>query len=289
MKVIKRFDFTPILGWSSSRHEKFQICKRQYYYNYYAKYDPRRRIEYLKNMTSIPMETGSIIHDVIKVLLKRLQKTVKEIDTVRFFDYAQRKTKEHCDAKIFSEIHYGEIGRVDMDEVFDKVRTSLNNLLKSERFEWLTNKVAHNRNDWIIEPAGYGETRIGGMKAYCKVDCLFPVENSFFIVDWKTGRPNNKHRKQLLGYASWASFHFEKDPVKINPIIAYLYPEYEEVQISVNGFDIQEFSSWVKMETAEMYEFCNDIEENIPKDKAIFTETPNETLCNYCNFRELCE
>ena len=47
---LKRFDYTPILGWSMTRYDVFSICKRKYYYQYYAKYDPefpRVRIEAL--------------------------------------------------------------------------------------------------------------------------------------------------------------------------------------------------------------------------------------------------
>ena len=36
----EKFDYTPILGWSVTRYDKFLTCKRQYYYEYYGKYDP---------------------------------------------------------------------------------------------------------------------------------------------------------------------------------------------------------------------------------------------------------
>ena len=47
------FDFSKILGWSVSRYNMFQTCKRQYYYNYYGKYDnkyPYSEIKKLKNL-----------------------------------------------------------------------------------------------------------------------------------------------------------------------------------------------------------------------------------------------
>ncbi|MEY3127310.1 MAG: hypothetical protein RL273_1487, partial [Bacteroidota bacterium] len=44
------------------------------------------------------------------------------------------------------------------------------NLIKSERFDWI--KARSNKSDWIIEPYGYGETRIKELKAYFKVDFL---------------------------------------------------------------------------------------------------------------------
>ncbi len=293
MKEIRKFDFTSILGWSISRYDTFQSCKRKYYYTYYAKYDsslPRQKIDELKKMTSIPLEIGNIVHKTIEVFLKRLLKSEDEIDRKRFLDYVHRKTINLCNTKVFAEVYYNEIPKINIDEVFDKVKNCLNNFLNSERFIWVTKETVSNKENWLIEPDGYGETRIDKMKAYCKVDFLFPVDNKLFILDWKTGKPHEeKHRKQLIGYSTWASFHFSKDLTDIVSIIAYLQPTYSEIEIIVNEFDVQEFSLQIKKETEEMYLFCHNIEENIPKDKEEFTKTNNQNICNYCNFREFCK
>ena len=73
---IKKFPFTSILGWSVSRYDIFNNCKRQYYYSYYGKFDkdfPTVKINELKSLTSVALETGNIVHDIICILLKRLQ------------------------------------------------------------------------------------------------------------------------------------------------------------------------------------------------------------------------
>ena len=56
---IKEFEYTAILGWSSTRYDIFSECKRKYYYQYYAKFDKeyqKHNIDFLKGLTSIPME-----------------------------------------------------------------------------------------------------------------------------------------------------------------------------------------------------------------------------------------
>lgn len=291
--MIKRFGFTPILGWSVSRYDKFLSCKRRYYYDYYAKYDkvyPRKQIEKLKKLTSIPLEIGNTVHQVIKVLLDRLLKSEEVVNVARFSDFTKRQTEENCCSKTFAEVYYNEVSGINADELLDKVQDALSNFLKSERYNWLTTKALSNKTDWIIEPPGYGEARLSGMKIYCKVDFLFPVGDAIYIIDWKTGkRDEEKHKKQLLGYVSWASFHLDKDPVKIVPTIAYLKPSYEEVQMKFNEYDIQDFAIQIKEETEEMYSLCSNIEENIPRDKEEFTKTTNIKVCNYCNYRELCK
>jgi hypothetical protein len=37
-----------------------------------------------------------------------------------------------------------------------------------------------------------------------------------------------------------------------------------------------------------MNEFCQNVQKNIPKDKKLFVLTKSR-LCNYCNFRGLCD
>lgn len=291
MNPIKQFNFTPILGWSASRYDTFKTCQRRYYYTYYAKFDPEHtanKINQLKKMTSIPLEIGNIVHDIIKTLLERLQKTDQQINSKKFYEYARNITEQYC-KKTFAEIYYKEIDQLDIDDIYSNVHLILSNLLNSQRFMWVIQNAIKSKDQWVIEPPGYGQTIINGLKAYCKVDFLFPVDDVLYIMDWKTGKADNKkHHKQMLGYTAWASFHFDHDPEKIHPIIAYLKPDYVEDTLQITRPDTDHFANTVKDETHEMYNYCNSIEENIPKQKDLFEQTTNKVFCNYCNFRELC-
>ncbi|NIM94131.1 MAG: hypothetical protein GTO18_10525 [Anaerolineales bacterium] len=292
MSTVKRFPFTWILGWSLSRYNEFSICKRRYYYQYYAKYDPefsRDEINGLKELTSVPLGIGVTVHHVIRALLNRLRSTHEVIDREKFFDYARRSTLEHIESKTFAEVYYGDAETVGLNDLYPKVQECLENLLSSDRFEWLTEEAIKTSDAWIIEPPGYGETRINDLKAYAKVDFLFPMDDHLYILDWKTGkRELEKHRKQLIGYAAWASYHFDFEPEVIKPIVAYLLPEYEEIHQELNEFDIEDFAVRVRTETEEMYGFCSDVENNVPVDKSEFVKINDERITSRCNFRELC-
>jgi hypothetical protein len=292
MAEVKKFPFTPILGWSSSRYDLFSICKRRYFYQYYTKYDQEvqtRKINQLRELVSIPLETGGIVHKIIEVLLTRLKRTSREIDAEKFFDFARRMAENHLRTRKFEEVIYGAMAQVEADAVYPKVRESLLNLLASDRLDWLVKEAISNSNEWIIDPPGYGETRVRDLKVYCKVDFLFPVGGEYHIVDWKTGKPDvEKHRKQLIGYSTWASYHFDTDPTNVKPNIVYLHPEYHEVQETFNVFDLENFAIQVQAETEEMYEYCRDIEQNIPLDKAEFPMIDDQRICAYCNFRGIC-
>ncbi|MDR0724155.1 MAG: PD-(D/E)XK nuclease family protein [Endomicrobium sp.] len=291
MNEIKKFKYTDILGWSISRYDKFLNCKRQYFYDYYAKYDkdvPIEKLLFLKGLTSKALETGNIVHDTIRDIFKRYQKTTKPINKDRFFKYVFEMTEKYCSSKTFFEHYYhGEI--IYVDEIYTKVKTILENLLKSQRFSWIEKNATKQLDKWVIEPDGFGETRINNLKAFCKVDFLFHVEDKIYILDWKTGKADEKkHSKQLLGYTFWASYNFAVKPENIIPMIVYLYPHYNEKNVQVSDFKISEFAYTVEKETKDMYEYLTDIGKNIPKDKKEFLLTDNVFFCRYCSYKEIC-
>jgi hypothetical protein len=292
MKEIKQFPYTPQLGWSVSRYEIFSICKRRYFYQYYGKYDPEfmeTTINKFKSLVSIPLETGAITHEMIEVLLRRLQGTPEKINTKKFLNYSRRIILNRLENKQFEEVVYGLTDELTLDDFYPKVAECLQNLLNSARFEWIYKELLSCADEWVIEPLGYGEVRIDGMKAFCKVDFLFPFENEFHILDWKTGKLSPaKNQKQLLGYSTWTAFHYEVPANRVVPTIAYLYPEYKEIQKIFTDENLENFAIQIRAELKEMQSYCRDIENNIPQDKSAFPKANNERICRYCKFRGLC-
>ena len=291
-RAIKQFPYTPILGWSASRYDLFSICKRKYFFHYYTKYDPEipvRRLNRFKELVTLPLETGSIVHEVIEALLNRLRSTAEAIDRPRFLAYADQAIERSLRGKIFEEVVYGEMPEAHAEDLAPKVHACLENLLAADRFRWLVEEAAPASGEWIIDPPGYGETRLGDLKVYIKVDVLFPLGDLIHILDWKTGKADpGKHRKQLVGYATWASTHFNIDPERVRPTLAYLHPAYEEVHESFDAADLQSFAVLVRAETHEMYEYCRDVEQNIPLDKDAFPQVDDERICSQCAFRGIC-
>ncbi|WP_413906290.1 PD-(D/E)XK nuclease family protein [Candidatus Endomicrobiellum trichonymphae] len=291
MKYIKKFNYTSILGWSVSRYDRFSNCKRQYFYDYYPKFDkdtPLEKIRFLKSLTSRDLETGNIVHDIIRDMFKRYQKSTKPLNKDRFFKYSYYITENYCSSKTFFEHHYNsEI--ILVPPIYAKVKNILENFINSSRFTWIEKNAFSKSSEWIIEPEGFGETRINDLKAFCKVDFLFPVADKIYIMDWKTGKPNQKkHSKQLTGYALWANYHFGKKIGDILPIIVYLYPQYDEKSVEINDCSLTEFAKTVATETQDMYGYLTDIEKNIPKDKKEFPLNDNKFLCKYCSYKEIC-
>jgi CRISPR/Cas system-associated exonuclease Cas4 (RecB family) len=294
--MLKRFPFTPILGWSVSRFDTFSYCKRKYYYTYYGKFDrefPLQKINELKSLTSEALTIGSLAHDVIEAILKRLQKSTDVIDEARMKNFVKQQVQKYMLDHTFSEVYYKEKESIDENYIAESVFNAVMIFVKSERFEWVKNLPESSKQQWIIEPDGFGETRIqtdrGELKAYCKVDFMLPNGRDIYILDWKTGKPDDlKHRKQLIGYSLFASFHFENKFDRIIPILAYLKDGYSEVIPKISEMDIENFKDDMLAETRAMHNMNRDIENNTPVDKNEFTLTESEGKCKYCEFRELC-
>lgn len=286
------YKFTPILGWSISRYEMFDKCKRQYFYQYYSKHvpgvSPYKMTRY-KDMTTVPLETGNAVHDCMETLLKRLQKSDSKIDEERFFKFADDKLKEYFSKKTFVEMYYKQTDELDFASASAKVRACLENFLNSPCCSWLYMKALLNKTGWMIEPPGYGETRLGGMKAYCKMDFLFPVGEEVYILDWKTGAKDEvKHAAQLMGYAVAANSNFGIPWNRIFPKIVYLYPQFDEFEITFKEDELSGFFETIRKQTEEMYSYCRDKDQNLPKSIEEFQPCPSRGICKCCKFQELC-
>lgn len=291
--TMKTFPFTSELGWSVSRFEIYQTCKRKYFYRYYDKYDRDfdiKQIAKLKAMTTIPLEIGNIVHDVVETILHRLQKSSSPVQLDKLEQFVFARTEEYVNSKVFSEIHYKELEKIDAHEIGQRAFQSVKNIVTSERFEWIRNLPQSSKDRWIIEPPGFGETRIEDIKAYCKVDFMLPHERIIYILDWKTGKQDLvKHRKQLIGYALFARYHFANDFDEIVPMVCYVKEGFEEVRPEITDADITDFIDTMKSETLELKSMNSDVFKNIPKPKVEFACTDNIGSCRFCEFRELCQ
>jgi hypothetical protein len=292
MLKLNKFPFTAILGWSASRYDKFKVCQRQYYYDYYAKNHDfeieKKELLRLKQLTSVALEIGNIFHDVVKAILERLVKSPINIDRDKLKIWAKKLAVDYCKKKEFFEVYYKQLEEINTEEISNTVLEYLDRLLDSERFKWILDNAVQQSKDWMIEPDGFGETRINGLKAYCKVDFLMPLGDKIYIFDWKTGKEDElKQRKQLAGYTSFACSHYEKTADDVICIIYFLKENKEKI-VTFTPDEILSFSESILTETQEMYQFTNDINKNIPKSKESFEKTIQTRICDFCNYKGIC-
>ena len=284
------YPFSPILGWSASRYEAFSFCKRHYFYQYYSKFDteiPAAKIQALKLLTSRALAVGSLSHLGIESLLKRLERSTAPIDADRFSNHIAQLTETYLQTNTFEEDYYKSVQPPTQEDLIRAVMEYLTVFLQSERYSWICALPESDRKAWMIEPGGYGETRINNLKAYCKVDFLLQNEGRTYIFDWKTGKEDSeKHSRQMLGYALFAHTNLGVSFDRIELVLHYL--SGFETRVALNKGDLPEFERKVQAETQEMYAYCENVESNLPLPKEQFPMTESQKVCSYCKFRALC-
>jgi len=289
---VRSYDYTPQLGWSSTRWETFRTCQRRYFYQYYARYDrefEQGRIQRLRQLSSIPMTVGTVVHEVLAALLRRLLRTGAEIDTQRFWPYVERTITGELAQTGLMEVHYGQRTAPEPSELMEPARACLETFLASDRYRWVRDQLGSDPR-YLIEPPGYGEARLQGMKIYAKVDVLLEAGGHTVILDWKSGRRDiEKHTRQLLGYAAWAQDNLQVPAEQIRCVVAYLRPEYEEIEKLLTGAELEGLALEVAAEIEQMHSLCQDPQRNIPLNKEHFPLTDNLGYCRHCQFRELCD
>jgi hypothetical protein len=290
--LLRQYDYTPQLGWSSTRWETFRTCRRRYFYQYYARYDreiPLAHIQRLKDLSSIAMTVGTAVHQVLARLLKRLLQTSAEIDQQRFWPYVEGVIAEELAQTPLMEVHYRQRPAPEPAELMGPVRRCLETFLASDRYGWVHDQLAGDPRH-LIEPPGYGEARLQGMKIYAKVDFLLEAGGQTVILDWKSGRRDiEKHTRQLLGYAAWAKDNLQVSAEQIRCVVAYLQPQYAEIEKQPTGAELEGLALEVAAEIKQMRSLCQDPERNIPLAKDHFPLTDNVGYCRQCQFQELCD
>lgn len=286
------YPFSAQIGWSNTRSETFRSCRRRYFYQYYARYVtevPQEHLQRLRNLSTLAMTKGLAVHDVLATILRRLLRSSAPIDRERLARHAEQTLVDLLSNSEMMEVHYRQRSEPQVAELLEPLLQCLDAFLASERFTWLVDVLAGDP-PYLIEPPGYGESRLRELKIYAKVDCLFVVDGSTLILDWKTGRQDpTKHLRQLLGYAAWAEHNLKADPEQIVCVAAYFEPGYTEIEKRPESQEIEALAAEVTAELKQMESLCRDATRNVPLDRDAFALTESLRICRHCAFRELCD
>jgi hypothetical protein len=284
---MKYYEFSSNIGWSFSRYGMFDRCKRQYYYNYYGKRnDPK--VSELAKLESFAIVKGSVVHGVIAQILHHI-KIHNDYPIDGLSDHLNIYTDRYLADTSFAEVYYNkgiddELGVRLRKEVEDPIVA----FLESDRLQSLKSQTADEKSTWIIEPGGYGETRVNELKMYAKADFIFQKDGRYIILDWKTGKlETKKYMQQLLGYTVYVCDHFGVSPNLVDAYICHLGNNYSEHSQQFSEFDLSEMAAQVEEQISHMEQYCIYSAENISKDISAFPIEKNH-LCSYCNFREFC-
>jgi len=217
------------ISWSNSRANTFTGCRRQYYYNYYGSWDGwyknadpfRRQCYILKNMTSLPMFIGTVVHNIIELCLGEFQNTDNQTSfttedlqakaqkmLTQGFNQSLGTAWENNPKKNIHFIEHHQEKNITADE-----RTEF----KQKAFTCLANfcnlfpKLFPSRDKVeFLELEDFQSFELNtGEKVMVKLDCGIKINNRILLLDWKTGKRSDAIEDQMSVYTMYAMKRFD--------------------------------------------------------------------------------
>ncbi len=316
------------LSRSISRATLLHYCQKKYLFAHYnialknIDKDLRLKALLLKNLTTIEMRTGSVIHGIISDYLRSLKEwkgwieTMNEIwetalkDMDELFNHS--KTKDYAkynkdDKRGLTEHYYKE----ESDEKFSLQKEKVMSCIKQfvvaplhatiEGLFWETDKVFIESKEpnfetmkWSID--GIAELKDVLLRSQPDLGIILNEWKKYIIYDWKTGvvsdKPLNEVSDQLKVYAYKLLNKLQKtaDEIEVEAYEVYL----SSMQVfggKVEQIDIEEI--WEKIAANVMDQkklvVDGDVIKNIPLNIEKFARTIHHKKCERCTFREVCE
>lgn len=295
-------------SWSVSRHQLFTGCQRAYYYNHYGSWggweinapERIRQTYILKNIVSMPIWVGSIIHDLIQKSLENFANTgffptaeqLKEdaLNTMRT-GWTQSVKKAWIQApkktNLF-ELYYGNgknLPREMTDKIKERVLECIDNFAHSQILKEI---LATPFLNWKpIDKLSF--FMINDLKVWCAIDFAYTDQNGILhIIDWKTGSERKETlRFQLACYAIYAmeKWHAKLESIEPHGVILNDGARVSNYTLSPNL--IISAKDQILTSAQAMKAKLKDQENNVAEEDD-FPCNPDEFQCAYCNFKEIC-
>jgi CRISPR/Cas system-associated exonuclease Cas4 (RecB family) len=283
------------LTWSLSRHDTFTRCRRRYWLNYYLAFS-NQEVARLKELSSLDLWVGSLVHDAIEVYLKTYHHTGdrKHMDPERIIrqvthgQMPQDWSFSLIGNKRFRlfEHEYGiDVSADDKKMRVGMVVRALRNFFAGPI---LAEAIAVGRKNWLTidEVKPY---EIEGVTVNAALDFAYRrADGRVHIVDWKTGRSESRTSQiQIAGYAlialqqGWA-----KVPEDIDATLSYLALGTDKTKTMTEAI-IDKARSTIKASAQAMRDAVADPALNIGR-RDDFPLTTSQWDCKRCAFKGIC-
>jgi CRISPR/Cas system-associated exonuclease Cas4 (RecB family) len=294
-------------SWSTSRDRVFQICPRQYYFNYYgywggwenAAAERTRQIYILKQLQNRYMWAGAKVHDCINHTLTNLQRGISVLDVDQIVEITLNQMREEFRSSrerrylthpktcaLFEHEYEVPTSDADWKNTADNMEQCLRNFYSSETFAMLKELP---QQMWL-EVEDFSSFNLDSTKIWAVLDCSFRTEDGgITIIDWKTGRSMSEDvSMQLSCYAMYAMEKWGVDAEKVK-LIEYNLLANQGVEFSVTGDEIENTKTYIAGSIADMQSLFVDAGENVPKQEEAFSKVDDERVRAGCNFRKVCD
>lgn len=296
------------LTWSVSRDRLFRSCRRAYYYHYYGAWggwesdaSPQTRQLYiLKNMTTLEMWAGSIVHDVIAEALRRYARTNNAIRTGELQARAREKLRNGWREAVggawkrspkktnLFRLYYGNGKSLPADET-ERTKERVYGCLEAfAQSEVLKEIASVSYLNW--QPVDtLNSFQMDGVKVWAAVDFAYQdAAGKTRIIDWKTGHEDEDAvRLQLACYAYYAAEAWHVPFEQQRQMGVFLGDGARVSEYNIDSAALVDARDAVLSGVAEMREVLRDVDGNVAAEED-FPPTEKDWPCRRCSFREVC-
>jgi CRISPR/Cas system-associated exonuclease Cas4 (RecB family) len=304
-------DLTNEFSWSKSRHEKFQACRRAYYFTYYGSWggweaaagSPVRELYVLKKLSSRWQWAGSLVHDALKRALARakgsgelppLEQLLERTRAKARAEWARSREKSYWReaSRIVGlvEHEYGEaVPDADWKRLYEQVvegslrafygSAVLEEIRRTPRERWLS---VDELDSWQFE----------GTKIWVAVDFAYRDEHGrVHVLDWKTGKERDVDHVQVGIYAMYAQGKWAVPSDAVVGGLVYLAangsPGGERTTVRADEAALLACTEAMRGSIREMRGTLADPARNVAHDEA-FPRLEDRDGCRRCAFRRPC-
>lgn len=261
-------------AWSFSRGETWKKCRRRYYFNYIAGWEPgpqKDRIWELKKLWAMPLFKGRTIHDLIAEAIKGQKPPDLPLMVRKLADVFQAVRP----SQFVEVVNGGRLDSADMDMASMDARVQLAsfcNVIYPQLSEYTIRDVEMERR-FSLDPS---------TPATAKIDLrLETFDGMIVLLDWKTGKEDPLEANNSCQLTTYIlSEVISGTPLdQVGAELVYLrggkrYPtDRAELQL-----DIQR---------EEITDSCREM--LAVKSIEDFPATPSRFNCGLCNFATICK
>jgi hypothetical protein len=298
-------------SWSKSRHERFDGCRRAYFFTYYGSWggweaEPgsvTRELYVLKKLSSRWQWAGSLVHGALKHSLSRARGTGELPSLDRVLEQTRAKARSEWAAsrektywrepsrivglveheyaepvpdaewkRIWHEVIEASLRAFWASSVADELR-------RTPRERWLT---VDELDAWLFE----------GTKVWVAVDFAYrDADGRVHVLDWKTGKERGVDHVQVGIYALYAQQKWSVPPEQVLGGLVYLVgngvPGGERVSVAADAAALSACTETMRASIGAMKEALEDPTRNVAREEA-FPRLDDRDACRRCPFRRPC-
>ncbi|MFQ3548698.1 MAG: PD-(D/E)XK nuclease family protein [Armatimonadota bacterium] len=296
------------LSWSFSKKIHFDSCKRFYFLHRFWGQDIRARWQLyeMRNITTLIMLRGSVVHSVISEALESL-KTPNPMDYTRckgriteilrekykesYFKMWKKENlpigKKQSQITNLLEHYYNmENTKERAKEMQESAWQAVHNLIQSDLWQSISSKC--NLSEAYIEKENsFPNFNLDGILVYAKLDFASKIDGVPTIIDWKTGKHTETDRQQLIFYSIFAKEKWGWNPEETKLCACYLLPDMQIDEFYPSKEDIE----YAKNQAKENFEEMLKLEPapNEPANIENFPITDDLFNCRICRYQGICE